>query len=139
MRFFEPAEYQPCYYCKRIESFQENKEYPVREGIYTYEGYVYRCSWHARFSCSKCGEEYHFSWLYWCPKTKELVSKLNDMSAKDVLIVTDKADENLYLAARNLHTVDVRESAQVDPMSLVAFDKTIITSDALKAIEEKLA
>ena len=73
------------------------------------------------------------------PKTKELVGKLNAMSAKDVLIVTDKADENLYLAARNLHAVDVRESAQVDPMSLVAFDKTIITSAALKAIEEKLA
>lgn len=73
------------------------------------------------------------------PKTKALVGKLNDMSAKDVLIITDKADENLFLAARNLHSVDVRESAQVDPMSLVAFDKTIITSDALKAIEEKLA
>ncbi len=73
------------------------------------------------------------------PKTKELVGKLNAMSAKDVLIVTDNADENLYLAARNLHTVDVRDSAQVDPMSLVAFDKTIVTSAALKAIEEKLA
>jgi large subunit ribosomal protein L4 len=73
------------------------------------------------------------------PKTKALIGKLNDMSAKDVLIITDKADENLFLAARNLHTVDIRESAQVDPMSLVAFDKTIITSDALKAIEEKLA
>lgn len=73
------------------------------------------------------------------PKTKELLGKLAAMSAKDVLIVTDKADENLYLAARNLHTVDVRESGQVDPMSLVAFDKTIITSDALKSIEEKLA
>jgi len=73
------------------------------------------------------------------PKTKELVGKLNAMSAKDVLIITDNADENLYLAARNLHNVDVRESAQVDPMSLVAFDKTIVTSAALKAIEEKLA
>ena len=73
------------------------------------------------------------------PKTKELVGKLNAMSAKDVLIVTDNADENLYLAARNLHTVDVRDPAQVDPMSLVAFDKTIVTSAALKAIEEKLA
>lgn len=73
------------------------------------------------------------------PKTKELVGKLTAMSAKDVLIITDNADENLYLAARNLHNVDVRESAQVDPMSLVAFDKTIVTSAALKAIEEKLA
>jgi large subunit ribosomal protein L4 len=73
------------------------------------------------------------------PKTKVLVNKLKDMSAADVLIITDKADENLLLAARNLHNVDVRSSAQVDPMSLVAFDKTIVTSAALKAIEEKLA
>ena len=73
------------------------------------------------------------------PKTRELVAKLNGMSAKDVLIITDVADENLHLAARNLHNVDVRDSAQVDPMSLVAFDKTIVTSAALKAIEEKLA
>lgn len=73
------------------------------------------------------------------PKTKALLGKLNDMSAKDVLIITDNADENLMLAARNLHTVDVRGSSQIDPLSLVAFDKTIVTSAALKAIEEKLA
>jgi len=73
------------------------------------------------------------------PKTKALLSKLGDLSANDVLIITDKADENLYLASRNLYAVDVRESSQVDPMSLVAFGKTIVTSEALKAIEEKLA
>jgi len=33
----------------------------------------------------------------------------------------------------------VRDAGQLDPMSLVAFDKTIVTSAALKAIEEKLA
>ncbi len=73
------------------------------------------------------------------PKTKELLGKLKGMSATDVMIITDSADENLNLAARNLHTVDVRDAAQLDPMSLVAFDKTIVTSAALKAIEEKLA
>jgi large subunit ribosomal protein L4 len=73
------------------------------------------------------------------PKTQQLVAKLKDLSASDVLIITDKADENLYLAARNLHNVDVREPSQVDPLGLVAFDKTIVTSAALKAIEEKLA
>jgi large subunit ribosomal protein L4 len=73
------------------------------------------------------------------PKTKQLVAKLNEMEAKDVLIITSSADENLNLAARNLYSVDVREPSQIDPMSLVAFDKTIVTSDALKAIEEKLS
>ena len=73
------------------------------------------------------------------PKTKQLVSRLAEMEAKDVLIITASADENLILAARNLFSVDVREPSQLDPMSLVAFDKTIVTSDALKAIEEKLS
>ena len=73
------------------------------------------------------------------PKTKELVAKLAALSVKDALIVTNAADENLNLAARNLHAVDVRSAAQIDPLSLVAFDKTIITSEALKAIEEKLS
>ncbi|MGD8564874.1 MAG: methyltransferase domain-containing protein [Candidatus Bathyarchaeota archaeon] len=71
MRFFEPAEYQPCYYCTKIKTFEH--EYPIREGIFTFENYVYRCAWHARFTCSKCGEQHHFSWLYWCPKKEELI------------------------------------------------------------------
>ena len=71
MRFFEPADSQPCYYCKRIETVEN--EYPIREGIFTFENYVYRCAWHARFACSKCGEQHHFSWLYWCPKKGELI------------------------------------------------------------------
>jgi ubiquinone/menaquinone biosynthesis C-methylase UbiE len=73
MRFYEPADYQPCYYCKKIEAVEQEKEYPIREGIYTFENYVFRCAWHARFTCSKCGEQHHFSWLYWCPKKEELV------------------------------------------------------------------
>lgn len=73
------------------------------------------------------------------PKTKQLVTKLNDMAASDVLIITDQVDENLLLAARNLYNVDVRDASQIDPLSLVAFDKLIVTSTALKAIEEKLA
>ena len=71
MRFFEPAESQPCYYCKRINVVEH--DYPLREGSYTFENYVYRCAWHARFICSKCGEQHHFSWLYWCPKTEQLI------------------------------------------------------------------
>ena len=73
------------------------------------------------------------------PKTKDLVAKLADMSVTDVLIITNSADENLLLASRNLHHVDVRDASQVDPLSLVGFDKTIITAEALKSIEEKLA
>ncbi|HEB98592.1 MAG TPA: 50S ribosomal protein L4 [Thiotrichales bacterium] len=73
------------------------------------------------------------------PKTKELVSKLKDMDLDDVLIVSDEADENLYLAARNLYHVGVCDSATADPVSLIGFGKVLMTVDALKKIEERLA
>ncbi|SES65908.1 50S ribosomal protein L4 [Thorsellia anophelis] len=73
------------------------------------------------------------------PKTKLLAQKLKDMSLNDVLIVTHEFDENLFLAARNLYKVDVRDTAGIDPVSLIAFDKVVMTADAVKQIEEMLA
>ncbi len=84
MRFFEPSEKQPCYYCKKIAETGENK-YPIREGIYTFENYVSRCAWHARFTCSKCEKEHHFSWLYWCPERGNLIcGNCNEPTLKPV-------------------------------------------------------
>jgi ubiquinone/menaquinone biosynthesis C-methylase UbiE len=34
---------------------------------------VFRCAWHARFECSRCGKQHHFSWFFWCPTKEELV------------------------------------------------------------------
>ncbi|MDP2561964.1 50S ribosomal protein L4 [Psychrobium sp. 1_MG-2023] len=73
------------------------------------------------------------------PKTKELVAKLKELELKDVLIVTEEVEENLFLAARNLYKVDVRDVAGLDPVSLVGFDKVVITAAAVKQIEEMLA
>ena len=73
------------------------------------------------------------------PKTKELVAKLKDYDLKDVLIVTPEVEENLFLSSRNLYKVDVRDVAGLDPASLIAFDKVLVTADAVKQIEEMLA
>jgi large subunit ribosomal protein L4 len=73
------------------------------------------------------------------PKTKELVAKLKEYDLKDVLIVTPEVEENLFLSARNLYKVDVRDVAGIDPASLIAFDKVLVTTDAIKQIEEMLA
>ncbi|WP_435275170.1 50S ribosomal protein L4 [Psychrobium sp. nBUS_13] len=73
------------------------------------------------------------------PKTKELVAKLKELELKDVLIVTEEVEENLFLAARNLYKVDVRDVASLDPVSLVGFDKIVVTAAAVKQIEEMLA
>lgn len=73
------------------------------------------------------------------PKTKALLSKLAQFELSDVLIVTDEVNENLYLAARNLHNVDVRDAQGLDPVSLIRFEKVVVTVSALKKIEEALA
>jgi len=73
------------------------------------------------------------------PKTKALLETLGKLNARDVLIVTEGVDQNLYLAARNLHRVDVRDTAGVDPLSLVAHEKVIMSVGALKKFEEMLA
>jgi large subunit ribosomal protein L4 len=72
------------------------------------------------------------------PKTKELVAKLNGLELKDVLIVTPDVDENLFLSARNLYKVDVRDVGGIDPVSLVGFEKVLMTASAVKQIEEML-
>ena len=72
------------------------------------------------------------------PKTKELLAKLNDLNATRALIVTEAVDENLYLAARNLPHVDVVDATAIDPVSLIAFDKVVMSVAAAKKIEVEL-
>jgi large subunit ribosomal protein L4 len=73
------------------------------------------------------------------PKTKELVNKLAGLGLEDVLVVSDQADENLMLASRNLYHVDVRNAQEIDPISVVGYEKVLMTTGALKTIEERLA
>ena len=72
------------------------------------------------------------------PKTKLLVKQLGDYGVDNVLIVSAQVDENLYLAARNLHKVEVRDVEGIDPVSLIGHDKVMVTVDAVKKIEEML-
>ncbi|WP_231759507.1 50S ribosomal protein L4 [Microbulbifer elongatus] len=72
------------------------------------------------------------------PKTKQLVTKLAQFDLSEALIVTEEVNENLYLAARNLHKIDVRDVQGIDPVSLIRFDKVVVTVSALKKIDEVL-
>jgi large subunit ribosomal protein L4 len=73
------------------------------------------------------------------PKTKELVGKLNQMGLKEALVITENPDENLYLASRNLYGVDMRDVNEVDPVSLIGYERIVITSSAIKRLEERLS
>lgn len=72
-------------------------------------------------------------------KTQALVSKLQEFELENVLIVSDQVEKNLYLAARNLHKVDVLDASGIDPVSLIGFEKVLITVPALKKVEEMLS
>lgn len=72
------------------------------------------------------------------PKTKALVAKLNEFSLSNALIVSQEVSENLYLAARNLHKIEVLDAQAVDPVSLIRADKVVVTVAALKQLEEAL-
>lgn len=74
------------------------------------------------------------------PKTQGLVARLADLKVgRRTLIVSEQASENLYLAARNIPYVEVRDVQGLDPVSLVGADSVVITAEAVKLIEEWLA
>ena len=73
------------------------------------------------------------------PKTKLLAGKLAAMGLAEVLILTDKVDENLLLSARNLPNVMVLEARHADPVSLMRFERVLVTRAAVKSLEEALA
>lgn len=72
------------------------------------------------------------------PRTKNLVASLQSFEIKDVLIIAEDVTENLYLSARNLYWVGLIDAATIDPAMLLAYEKLVISKDALARIEEQL-
>lgn len=73
------------------------------------------------------------------PKTKLLVSFLNQYNLKNTLIILDNDDENVILASRNLPHVVVISVHNVDPLRLIKFENVLTTKAAIQKIEEQLA
>lgn len=73
------------------------------------------------------------------PKTKLLKEKIQSVMVESLLIVSDSVSENLYLSARNIPNLDVRDVTSTDPVSLVGFDKIMMTVSAVKKFDEVLA
>jgi large subunit ribosomal protein L4 len=72
------------------------------------------------------------------PKTKLVAEQLKKLNLEHVLIVVEAIDEKLFMAARNLMHVEVLPVSQLNPLSLASYDKVLITSGAVKLIEERL-
>lgn len=71
-------------------------------------------------------------------KTKEFINKMNQLEIKNALIVLSEVGENEYFGCRNLIDYDVCDVTTIDPVSLLKFDKVVITESAIKKIEEQL-
>jgi large subunit ribosomal protein L4 len=72
------------------------------------------------------------------PKTKLVAAELKKLGLEKVLIIVEGIDEKLFLGARNLPHVEVLPVALLNPLSLVSYDKVLITVGAVKLIEERL-
>jgi large subunit ribosomal protein L4 len=72
------------------------------------------------------------------PKTKLLADKIRAMGMDSALVITDSVDENLYLSSRNLANVKIVDVGHADPVSLIRFDRVIMTKSAVAKFEEML-
>ena len=72
------------------------------------------------------------------PKTKLLNAQLSENGLTSALIVLAAEDSSLELASRNLHKIDVCTAFEIDPVSLLAYEKVCVTADAIALIEERL-
>jgi large subunit ribosomal protein L4 len=74
------------------------------------------------------------------PKTKEFVSFLKSQTeARKVLVISTQFDEITYKAARNIQPVLLNTAAEVNTEQLLAFQKIIVTNEALAKLAERLA
>jgi large subunit ribosomal protein L4 len=74
------------------------------------------------------------------PKTSKMVEQLDKLGlSKRPLIVTENGSDALYLATRNIPYVEVRDVQGLDPATLVGAEHVVMTSEAVKKIEEWLA
>jgi len=74
------------------------------------------------------------------PKTALLTKTVAHYNARNLLVIYDgELPVNVGLAACNIHKLDMLSEAGLNVYDIVRHEKVIITADALKKIEERLA
>lgn len=82
-----------------------------------------------------CVEEFSID----APKTKQALQRLTELGLNEVLIITDEVTENLYLSTRNIPRVNVIDTREINPYSLIGFDNVLMTKSAIEKVEAWLA
>jgi len=71
-------------------------------------------------------------------KTKDFVAKMQTLNLSNALIIMQEVGEHEYLGSRNLYDYDICDVTSIDPVSLLRFEKVLVTGSAVKSIEELL-
>ena len=72
-------------------------------------------------------------------KTKEMLEVLKNIKAdKNILIVVAELTDNVILASRNIPKVVLLEASEINVLNLMSADNLVITTDAIKMVEEVL-
>lgn len=71
-------------------------------------------------------------------KTKDFINKMNQLKIANALIIMNEVGESEYLGSRNLIDYDICDVTTIDPVSLLRFEKVVVTEAAIKKIEEQL-
>lgn len=73
------------------------------------------------------------------PKTREMVRILNNLNIDDALVVTAERNETVEKSARNIPNVKPLAAAGLNVYDIMAYDKLVITKDAVNKVEEVFA
>lgn len=69
------------------------------------------------------------------PKTKLAKELLSSLDLDNVLVITDDVTSEVYMATRNIPMVDVIDTSEIEPYSLIGYKEVVITQAALEKVE----
>lgn len=73
------------------------------------------------------------------PKTKLMLAELDKLDARNALLVDVESNENVKLSVRNIPHCDAIDFSALNPVSLVAHDKVVMTSASVEKVQEWLS
>ncbi len=73
------------------------------------------------------------------PKTKDMVKILGNLKVDDALLVTAAKDESIEKSARNIPNIKPLVAQSLNVYDILAYNKLVITKDAVARVEEVFA
>ena len=72
-------------------------------------------------------------------KTKNFTAVMNALNVEKALVVLNDMDQNVILSARNIPTVKTAQINNINVYDILKYDTLVVTTDAVKTIEEVYA